>query len=234
MGLQKNIVCDIMKITKNNGANMDNRILNITNGEVFNEYFISRFGGDAIPFCEAMMDGKTVMNIFSEEFIELRSFELNVSVDLYKSKMHVCKELKNDYDKLKLWFGKDTFCQMNLLTLLAYLEQIGYHGEVVLNYIDDETFDVIESNIQVDLGRYLKLYESILISKSAPIEVGVLCLNSVELYFDYHSTNGKLAEIVRNNSTMERMDLICLLLNNSKEYGLSDIQAKKLIEKYRN
>ena len=213
---------------------MDNRILNITNGEVFNEYFISRFGGDAIPFCEAMMDGKTVMNIFSEEFIELRSFELNVSVDLYKSKMHVCKELKNDYDKLKLWFGKDTFCQMNLLTLLAYLEQIGYHGEVVLNYIDDETFDVIESNIQVDLGRYLKLYESILISKSAPIEVGVLCLNSVELYFDYHSTNGKLAEIVRNNSTMERMDLICLLLNNSKEYGLSDIQAKKLIEKYRN
>ena len=234
MGLQKNIVCDIMKIIKNNGENMDNRILNITNGEVFNEYFISRYGGDAIPFCEAMMDGKTVMNVYSEEFIELRSFELNVSIDLYKSKMHVCKELKNGYTKLNLWFGKDTFCQMNLLTLLAYLEQIEFSGEVVLNYIDDETFDVIESNIQVDLGRYLELYEKILVSKSVPKEVGVLCLNSVELYFDYHLTNGKLAEIVRNNSTMERMDLICLLLNNSKEYGLSDIQAIKLIEKYRN
>ena len=213
---------------------MDNRILNITNGEVFNEYFISRYGGDAIPFCETMMDGKTVMNVYSEEFIELRSFELNVSIDLYKSKMHVCKELKNGYTKLNLWFGKDTFCQMNLLTLLAYLEQIEFSGEVVLNYIDDETFDVIESNIQVDLGRYLELYEKILVSKSVPKEVGVLCLNSVELYFDYHLTNGKLAEIVRNNSTMERMDLICLLLNNSKEYGLSDIQAIKLIEKYRN
>ena len=234
MGLQKNIVCDIMKITKNNGANMDNRVLNITNGEVFNEYFISRFGGDAIPFCEAMMDGKAVMDIFSEEFIELRSFELNVGVDLYKSKMHVHKELQNDYAKLNLWFGKDTFCQMNLLTLLAYLEQIEFSGEVALNYIDDETFDVIEGDIQVDLGRYLELYEKILVSKSVPKEVGVLCLNSVELYFDYHSTNGKLAEIVRNNSTMERMDLICLLLNNSKEYGLSDIQTIKLIEKYRN
>lgn len=234
MGLQKNIVCDIMKITKNNGANMDNRVLNITNGEVFNEYFISRFGGDAIPFCEAMMDGKAVMDIFSEEFVELRSAEIDVGVDLYKSKMHVCKELKNGYTKLNLWFGKDTFCQMNLLTLLAYLEQIEYQGKVALNYIDDETFDVIESNIQVDLGRYLELYEKIIVSKSVPKEVGVLCLNSVELYFDYHSKNGRLAEIVRNNSTMERMDLICLLLNNSKEYGLSDIQAKKLIEKYRN
>ena len=213
---------------------MDNRILNITNGEVFNEYFISRFGGDAIPFCEAMMDGKTVMNVYSEEFIELRSSELNVSVDLYKSKMYAHKELQNDYGKLNLWFGKDTFCQMNLLTLLAYLEQIEFSGEVALNYIDDETFDVIESNIQVDLGRYLKLYESILISKSVPIEVGVLCANSVKLYFDYHSKNGRLAEMVRNNSAMERMDLICLLLNNSKEYGLSDIQAVKLIEKYRN
>ena len=211
---------------------MAEKILNITNGEFFNEYFISKFGGEAVPFCETMMDGKTTMDIYSDSFVNLRSKEIDINVDLYKSKMYVYKALKNDYSQLNLWFGKDTFCQMNLLTLLAYLEQIEYCGEVILNYIDDETFDVIDKNIKVNLGQYRKIYEYIFMSKSMPEDVLTLCFEAIELYFDYHSEKGKLAEMVRNNSTMEEVDLICLLLENSKEYGLSDIQAKKLIEKY--
>ena len=211
---------------------MAEKILNITNGEFFNEYFISKFGGEAVPFCETMMDGKTTMDIYSDSFVNLRSKEIDINVDLYKSKMYVYKALKNDYSQLNLWFGKDTFCQMNLLTLLAYLEQIEYCGEVILNYIDDETFDVIDKNIKVNLGQYRKIYEYIFMSKSMPEDVLTLCFEAIELYFDYHSEKGKLAEMVRNNSTMEEVDLICLLLEISKEYGLSDIQAKKLIEKY--
>ena len=211
---------------------MTNKILNITNGDAFNRYLVSKIGGEAIPFRENMMDGETTLGIYSDAFIEARSKEHCVSVEEYKSKMLI-NDIR-EFSTLNLWFGEDTFCQMNLLALLAYLEQIGYQGEVVLNYIDDETFDVIESNIQVDLGRYLELYESILISKSVPTEVGVLCLHSVELYFDYHSSDGALAKMVQENSTMQDGDLICLLLNNSKQYGLSDIQAKKLIEKYSN
>ena len=60
---------------------MDNKILNITNGEYFNDYFISQFGGIAVPFCEAMMDGETVENIYSQQFIELRAKSLNVTVN---------------------------------------------------------------------------------------------------------------------------------------------------------
>ncbi|AJQ25658.1 hypothetical protein [Pelosinus fermentans] len=39
------------------------------------------------------------------------------------------------------WFGYDMFCQMNLITILVYLEQSGYKGDVlscmVLEKIDD-------------------------------------------------------------------------------------------------
>ena len=206
-------------------------ILNITNGDYFNDYFLTKFGGEAVPFCEAMMDGGTVSEIYSDEFIKLRSNELGVSIEEYKSKMHIQTASVKNYSELRLWFGKDTFCQINLLTLLAYLEQIEYDGQIVLNYIDDESFDVIEENIPVTLAPYKKLYEYILIEKKCPTELGVLDTEAIELYFDYHSNNGTLALLIRENSDKDNMTLMRLLLERSKAYGLSDIQAERLIKK---
>ena len=209
---------------------MESKILNITNGDCFNEYFISKFGGIAVPFCEVMMDGDAVANIYSQQFIELRAKSLNVTEDEYRSKMHVYDALNNNnYTSISLWFGKDTFCQANLLTLLAYLEQIEYQGELKLNYIDDETFEVSESNIDVRLGVYGKIYEDVLISRSAPDEVGILSARAIDLFFDYHSDSGELAKTVKDNAHKEKSELIHILLEKSKDYGLSDLQAKKLI-----
>ena len=212
---------------------MQNKILNITNGECFNGYFISDLGGKAIPFCEAMMDGKTVTDIYSQQFISLRAESLGITENEYRAKMYVYDALKNnDYQTICLWFGKDTFCQMNLLTLLAYLEQIEYQGELKLNYIDDETFEVLESDIDVKLGIYCRIYEDVLISKIIPDDVGVLCAKAIDLYFDYHSVDGELAKLVRANADKGKIALIILLLRSSKDYGLSDTQAERLIKSY--
>ena len=209
---------------------MHSKILNITNGEYFNEYFISNFGGVAVPFCEAVMDGDVVKDIYSEQFIILRAKSLNITENEYRAKMYAYDALNsNKYQTICLWFGKDTFCQVNLLTLLAYLEQIQYHGKLKLNYIDDETFEVIEGDIDVELGIYGKIYEDVLISKCLPNDVGVLFKNAINLYFDYHSENGVLANLVKANANKERTELICLLLEQSKDYGLSDLQAEQLI-----
>ena len=214
---------------------MEEKILNITNGDYFNEYFVSHYGGIALPFCEAMMDGDVVSEIYSEEFIKLRSNVLNVSEKEYKTKMHLPNLLfHNAYSTICLWFGKDTFCQMNLLTLLAYLEQIKYKGKLLLNYIDDETFEVIESNILVSLGIYRKIYQEILISKSIPKELGVVSATAVDLYFDYHSKNGKLSNLIKNNIDKDKTELICLLLKESKDYGLSCLQAERLVNSNRS
>ena len=209
---------------------MNNEILNITNGDYFNEYFISRYGGIAIPFCEAMMDGETVEDIYSDEFIALRAKSLNVSEDEYRGKMHVHDSLKrNSYKMIRLWFGRDTFCQVNLLTLLAYLEQIGYREELKLNYVDDETCEVLESDIDVKLGIYGKMYRDVLISKTVPSDVGVLSARAMDLFLDYRSADGKLTRLVRANVGKERVELIGLLLEESRDYGLSDLQAERLI-----
>ncbi len=209
---------------------MDNKILNITNGEYFNEYFISKIGGIAVPFCEAMMDGETVSDVYSDQFIQIRAKSLNVTENEYKSKMQVYDALNNnDYPSICLWFGKDTFCQMNLLTLFAYLEQIEYRGKLKLNYIDDETFEILESGIDIKLGIYSKIYQDVLIFKKVPDDVGVLCTRAIDLFFDYHSESGQLVELIRANVDKERSELICLLLEKSKDYGLSDLQAERLI-----
>ena len=211
---------------------MHSKILNITNGEYFNEYFISNFGGAAVPFCEAVMDGEVLTDIYSEEFIAVRAKSLNITENEYKTKMYAYNALNyNDYKTICLWFGKDTFCQVNLLTLLAYLEQIQYDGEIKLNYIDDETFDVLESDINFELGVYSEIYEQVLISKKLPSDVGVLCHRAIDLYFDYHSDIGTLAEIVKANAYKDKMELIGLLLEESKDYGLSDLQIERLINR---
>ena len=216
---------------------MKNKILNITNGEYFNDYFLENFGEESVPFCEVMMDGDTTSEIFSESFINLRAKELNVSEQEYHSKMHVYNKLfnqENAYSKLCLWFGKDTFCQLNLLTLLAFLEQINYRGEIALNYINDDTFETLQSDIDLSLGNYQNIYKSILINKIKPQYLGVLIENAIDLYFDYKSSNGTLARAVKENLNLDEYSLIVFLLKISKEYGLSDIQAKKLIDKYKD
>ena len=209
---------------------MHNKILNITNSEYFNKAFIAEYGGTAVPFCEAMMDGDVTADIYSQQFIVLRAKSLNVTENEYRAKMYVYDALKNDnYKTIHLWFGKDTFCQMNLLTLLAYLEQIEYQGELKLNYIDDETFDVLDTDIDIKLGIYNKIYEDIFISEIVPDDAGVLCSKAIDLYFDYHSKCGELAKLVRDNIHKEKTELVCLLLCQSKDYGLSDLQAERLI-----
>ena len=209
---------------------MDEKVLNITNGDCFNGYFISRFGGVAVPFCEAVIDGDVVEDIYSDDFVALRGKCLNVSVGEYRSKMHAYDALNNgDYTSVSLWFGKDTFCQVNLVTLLAYLEQIQFKGDVKLNYIDDRTFKTIERDIDVKLGGYKDLYRQILIEKRMPCDVGVLSKKAIELYFDYHSRNGRLVALARSNKDKCRKDLLKLLQNEGEDYGLTISQLDKII-----
>ncbi len=213
---------------------MDQRVLNLTNGDYFNEYFLKSFGGEAIPFREAMMDGLTEREIFSQAFIAARCEALEVLREDYLAKAQVFDALRDggkEYDQVHLWFGKDCFCQMNLLTLLAYLEQICYGNRVILNLIDDESFSVLREGIEISLGAYQKLYEEILILKKMPSETHCLEKEAVRLYFDYHSPDGKLSKLVEEHSEMDETSLICLLLRESAEYGLSDQQAKKLIRR---
>ena len=209
-------------------------LLNITNGDYINAKLSKELDGEFIPFREAMIQGLACEKILSEEFISVRANSLGVSEDLYKN---YSKELlqfvssHNKYKKLKLWFGKDTFCQLNLLTLLALLEQINYLGEVELVIIDDETGNILSSPQTAKLGVYQNLYKTVIIERVVPKHFGVIDKRAIELYFDYLSPNGYLANLVRENANLSGEELVILVLKNSCEYGLSDLNAKELISK---
>lgn len=213
-------------------------ILNITNGDYFNRYFLKKLNtqylGNALPFREAMIQGDTKKEVFSDEFIQTRALALSVSEDFYREKAEDILNLANthqNYEKLQLWFGKDSFCQLNLLTLLAFLEKIAYQGELSLFIIDDESFAVIERDIKIQLGNYQKLYETILIDKKMPSNFGIIYKKAVELYFDYLSPDGALAQFILKNKEKSEDTLMKELLLRTKEYGLSDSNILSLIQR---
>ena len=209
-------------------------IINITNGDYLNAKLSKENEGEFFPFREAIIQGEVTQEVFSDEFIQNRAKSLGVSQDEYRQKSAPLFNFitnHKSYKKLKLWFGKDTFCQLNLLTLLALFEQINYDGEIILNLICDETGEVLQENVKIELGQYFSIYKDVLISKQMPISLGVIEKRAIDLYFDYLSPNGKLINLVKENQNLSQNELVSLLLENTKEYGLSDLNIIELIER---
>ena len=209
-------------------------MLNITNGDYFNEYFKKNINPCAVPFREAIMQGDATAKVFSDDFVLARSKSLGVSKEKY---LEYAKDLLREFErlnqieKIELWFGMDTFCQLNVLTLLAYLEQRNYSGKVFLNFIDDETFAVVGEKVEVKLGLYEQIYFDAVVNKRTPKEYGVLDKGAIDLYFDFLSPSGQLAKIVLNGANEPRQDIVIKLINESKDYGLSDLLAEELIDR---
>lgn len=216
-------------------------ILHITNGDYFHRFFLdnynAKYAGDAIVFREAMIQGDTEKEVLSNAFISTRAKALNVDEKFYKENakdlLDFCDSHKN-YSQLCLWFGRDSFCQLNLLTLLALLEKIHYQGKISLYIIDDESGAILEENIPVLLGNYQDIYEKILIQRiPAPAisHFGVICKQAIVLYYDYLSNDGALAKYVLENKEKDETTLIKELLLKTKEYGLSDLNIIELIKR---
>ena len=124
--------------------------LNILNGEALREFF-KRIqdpeGEDIISFNECLVDGEVHKNIFSEEFFSIRedfiTKHFHVSPEEYEEKSirEISPLLKNQYKEIVLWFDFDMFCQINMLTILAYLDSIQFDGKVVINIIKQHFFN---------------------------------------------------------------------------------------------
>lgn len=209
-------------------------ILNITNGDYLNAKLSKENEGEFFPFREAIIQGEVAYPILDVNFIKVRAKSLDVSEEIYMQNAKELLEFANCHDKysnMKLWFGKDTFCQLNLLILLVYLEQIGYDGKIELVLIDDETGCVLQDGKTIELGQYFNVYRAVLLEKRMPNNLGVIDKRAIELYFDFLSPNGELATMIHKNQNLTEEELVVLILENSKDYGLSDLNVKELISR---
>ncbi|MEG1510173.1 MAG: AraC family transcriptional regulator [Clostridia bacterium] len=209
------------------------KILNILNGTVMLEHFkkLGNIEGELVSFNEAMCDGEVSSSIFSSDFVDERSVYHLISREDYEENVVDILNplLSKSYEKLVLWFDKDMFCQINLLTILAYLDQNEVYDDVILNYVD-EKFEV-EKCVVVKPKSFYSIYVSVLVCKHMPkIALPPILKRGVELYLEYSLPENDITDFIIDNIEMPEDELVAHLFKNFKEYGLGDVQYFRLID----
>lgn len=206
--------------------------LNITNGLYFNEYAKNKFEGVFIPFNEAMIDGELLFPLFDNNFVKKRIEVHNATKEDYQIKMQFflsANNLKN-YEVVNLWFGLDTFCQINMLTMLAYLEQIEYKGKIFYQAIDDSSFELVNLKTEICLGQFISAYNQL--KNGQPIFTKYSFIDSASKDYLYlKNKNNRFYCYIRENiKKITEHQLMIDILNDSAQFGLSDVYIKKMID----
>lgn len=213
----------------------DRDVLNILNGEVMYEEFKNKKlmgNSDYAPFNEAMCVHETTIPIFDSTFIETRALGHHVSMESYISK--VMQPLINlnqkNYNYIVLWFGEDMFCQMNLLTVLAYLEQSDYKGTVYLNSFREDEFKVTQTELA--LGTYYSVYEDVLVNHKKPKHKLLPVLyQAIELYLEMQTENNPVTKYIARNKQLSQSELLKRLFEVFPMIGYGDTQYIELINR---
>ncbi len=211
--------------------NPENR--NILNGGAMFQY-LQNSGVDvsnAVPFNEAMCMGEHTYDVFSDKFIDTRCESLEIRRVSYMDEVcfPLISLLGSSEKELDLWFDEDMFCQINLLVLLTYLEQIGFNKPIHLNLVSPK-YEFLK-RVDISLGDFQNIYNKVMISYELPEKVEIESLEKgVNLYLDYIKPENELTDFILENMHQDRALLIEKMLNKFKEYGLGDLQVIKLID----
>ncbi|MCQ2008608.1 AraC family transcriptional regulator [Sporolactobacillus sp. STSJ-5] len=216
----------------------DQSILNILNGEMMYKEFSTQglMGrGDFAPFNEAMCSNDTHQTIFSEPFNKMRAFGHQVSLAKYeKLTIAPLKPLfEKHYECIVLWFGDDMFCQMNFLTVLAYLDQIEYKGKVFFQKVNETTYEVEETELVPD--GYKKIYVQVLIHHCLPnLQLMPVMYQGIKLYLEYLKKDNEITAFIKKNRDRSQDELVNELFRVFPQYGLGDLQYIKIINTIKN
>lgn len=183
--------------------------------------------GKVIPFNEAMVDGNPAETIFSPDFIEERCKTHNITVfDYEKITMAHVRAIGRE-EEIHLYFGFDMFCQINLLTLLAYLEQIDYRKEITV-FICDEINDKVIDVFKTTAGDYSEAYKSIVVEKKQTATPNKYLNEAEELYFNYAKKDAAVLKSLLSGCVVRgEKEQIAYLIRHNAAYGLGDTQWAK-------
>ncbi|MBP1913512.1 AraC-like DNA-binding protein [Lederbergia galactosidilyticus] len=213
----------------------DKDVLNILNGQaMYDEFKTEKLMGEAdyAPFNEAMCVNMTTKQVFDQEFVDTRASGHSELVENYIKKVIVPLEnlFNKKYKWIVLWFGEDMFCQMNLLTILAYLEQSEYKGKVFLNSFGEDEFKV--NQIELQLGNYHSVYKEVLINHKKPqVELLPVMYQAIDIYLKMLNENNAVVKYISKNKDLPTTELISKLFDLFPTIGYGDLQYLKLIDK---
>ena len=209
--------------------------LNVVNGMAMLSYLTENnidLGGEIVPFNEGMCDGETIQDIFSGDFELERCVVHGVGVEEYEDIVinPLSPLFTFEYDELHLFFDEDMFCQINLITLLAYLDSNCYEGKIALHIVDYEYQEI--KCVEIKPQGFFNVYKTVLIDKKIPeIIFPDIMMDAVINYLDYSKENNDLTDFVSQNIDMQESELLDEMYNRFKYLGLGDTQLQKIIEK---
>lgn len=186
--------------------------------------------GDVEPFNEAMCQGEVAGELFSYEFIQDRAVWLGVNELEYEEVVmsQLPKFFSLEYDRLNLYFDEDMFCQINLLTVLAYLDRNEYDGQIAL-YLIDRDYNVIKAIAIAPKGFY-DVYQEVVINKRFPETVlPETILDGIIMYLSYKQGSTPIHSFIQDNSHLGEQACLDAIFEQFPEYGLGDTQIIKLI-----
>lgn len=211
--------------------------LNLLNGMAMYEFFNENcaLDGELIPFNEAMCEGSCHENIFSSDFIEERCVIHMCEYEDYENL--VIKPLfpliNGNFDELILWFDEDMFCQMNLITLLAFIDKNDLAENVMVNFVDSDYN--LGYSVQVSVKNFYNLYVDVLVLNKLPnIPLPKTIQKGIELYFNYKKDDNEITQFIKENLGKEEFDIVDELIEKFPDYGLGDNQYLRLIDKVNN
>ncbi|HDR7517675.1 AraC family transcriptional regulator [Bacillus mobilis] len=213
----------------------DKDVLNILNGQMMYEEFKNEKlmgNSEYAPFNEAMCVNLATTQVFNEEFIKKRAEGHNSSIESYTKK--VIDPLENLFTKkykcIVLWFGEDMFCQMNLLTMLSYLEQSSYEGKVYLNSFREDEFKI--DQIELELGNYSSIYNEVLVNhKKTSRKVPPVMYQAIDLYLEMLKEDNIVMKFISKNQGLSNHELLIKLFQLFPTIGYGDSQYIELINK---
>ncbi|MBS4214714.1 hypothetical protein [Neobacillus rhizophilus] len=213
------------------------RTIHILNGlAMYNFYKKAKFLEQElmVPFNEAMCYGNTSPNLFSEEFVQLRAKVHHVTPKQYTE--HTLTPLQpffsEKFTHIVLWFDADMFCQINILTILAWLDK-AEHIDAIELYIVDDQFEPV-SQYTLKAKGYYDIYKQVLIDKTMPENIDPKPLKKgIELYLNYLRKDSDLLQYIRKHRDVPEEELMLALLEKFKDYGLGDTQYFEIIKSQR-
>jgi hypothetical protein len=217
---------------------MQKKTLHILNGQaMYNYYKETDFlkGEWMVPFNEAMCYGSTCKDLFSPEFIDIRAKAHHVTPEQYTE--HAIKPLhpliNKEFTNIILWFDADMFCQINLLTILAWLDRAGHKQPIDINIVGDQ-FELV-SHFEAAAKGYQSMYEQVLIQKILPDSIEPEPLKKgIELYLSYLHNDSDLMLYIQEHQDVPEKELVLALINKfSTDYGLGDTQYLEIIKTHR-
>ena len=211
--------------------------LHLLNGQSMYNYFkTTNFLGEEImiPFNEAMCYGDTCNDIFSHKFTQIRAKVHHVTPEQYTE--ITLKPLEplfyENFTHISLWFDADMFCQINILTVLAWLDQTNYNGSIELHIVG-EKFEPKDSYTLKAKG-YYTIYDQVLIQKKFPKHIFPDPLkNGIELYLNYLDEDSDLIRYIIKCQNVTEEEIVTRLIAQFQHYGLGDTQYLEIIKSCR-